>query len=218
MSKPQRPFASNSDYTVHHIGMDQFINQAPRQRSDTVTAGEKTSLVAEQRVIIDTSGGSSSTGLGNLSNSYHSDSQPYKMVQPAPVSFGKQFKINYIIRYVAVVLLIGIPLSIPIIVFRDYAVISDDTLALSKQSQNFVYFLFAWLLITWLCAVVSNIFIRAFPHLFRFVAGWVNPAHRKYWRVFRALRNPVTFVGSVIGSYVSFALVSLVPLHVKVKP
>ena len=208
MSRPQHLFGSNPDYTVHQIGMDQFINQAPRQRSDTATAGEKTSLVRE-RVVIDTSRGPSPAGFADKPNSYHGDSQEYKMMEPVPHSFGKKFKINDIIRYMAVVLLIGIPLMIPPIVFRNSAVVTGDHPTASERDHNLVFYLFAWLLTTWLCAVASNVFIRSFPHLFRFVAGWINPAHRKYWRVFRGLRNPVTFVGCAVGSWISFFAVSL---------
>ena len=216
MSRAHKPFALTSDYKIQDIDMDQFINPAPHPRLDTAIAGKKTSLMTDR--LFDSSGGPSPAGfIHTPANSYHLDYHQHTMQPPASDSFGQRFrKINHVLRYILVVLLIGIPLAIPVIVFSPDAVVQNDDIAPSKQYHNLVYYLFAWLLITWLCAVVSNIFIRAFPHLFRFVAGWVNPAHRKYWRVFRTLRNPVTFVGCIVGSFVSFALVSLAVLYLEV--
>jgi len=218
MSKAQPPYAANSDYTVQDICMDGFINQAPRPHPDPkkVTIGEKTSLVAER--VFDGSVGPSPSGLVHTPNSYHIDPQQYKMDVPDPNSFGQKFRrINFVVRYAMTVLLIGLPFAIPVAVFCPFAIVLDPAMAESKQYHNLVYYLFAWLLVTWLCAVVSNIFIRALPHLFRFVAGWVNPVHRKYWRIFRTVRNPVTMVGCVIGSWISFVLVSFALLHLKTR-
>ena len=75
------------------------------------------------------------------------------------------------VKYGLVVVLVAVILAIPIIVFRsDEDIDSDESIA-SKQYKNLVFYLFAWLEITWLSGCVMDMFILAFPFLFRTVAG-----------------------------------------------
>jgi hypothetical protein len=74
------------------------------------------------------------------------------------------------VKYGLVVVLVAVILAIPIITFRsDEEIDSDESLA-SKQYKNLVFYLFAWLEITWLSGCVMDMFILGFPFLFRTVA------------------------------------------------
>ena len=184
------------------VHMDHLIGPAPN--SYDTKAGEGTSLVAEREV---NSLNSSSRYEEVTPNTFHVGAHHSR---PSPVStgLGRRFpRASHVLRYLLVVVTMGLPLAIPVMACSRYAVILDDDVAFSKQTQNLVYYIFLWLLITWLAACASNVLIRCFPYVFRFVAGYVNPAHRKYWRVFRVMKNPVTFLGAIVASYVSFTYV-----------
>ena len=105
-----------------------------------------------------------------------------------------------VIRYLTVMLLVTVCFVAPVVLFGD--------VKQEKDKKNLRYYLSLWLLITWGCACVSNVFINLFPYVFRFVAGWVNPGHVKYWRIFRFMRLSVTLLGAAVGAYVSFIFVS----------
>ncbi|KAB5518871.1 hypothetical protein GE09DRAFT_977795 [Coniochaeta sp. 2T2.1] len=114
-------------------------------------------------------------------------------------------------RYVAVVLVVGIPLAIPIIIFRqDLDVLAnvDDTTTVEsverRQYRQLVYYLFAWFETCWLGFWASDVIGLGLPYVFRFVARYVNPAHQRYWRVFRVLHRPITIIGLVVTAYISF--------------
>jgi len=137
------------------------------------------------------------------------------------------------VKYYLTIILVATVLAIPIIVFRQAQLTDDDTVesAADKQYRQLVFYLFLWLLITWLSACVSDMLILAFPYIFRFVAGqglplnkdiiqwltgissYINPAHQRYWRIFRALRKPVVLLGCISGSYTSFQFVSFLDLQ-----
>ena len=55
--------------------------------------------------------------------------------------------------------------------------------------------------------VVSNLAISIFPYLFRAIAPLVNPGHKKYWRIFGRMTSAVTWLGGMIGTYVSYTQV-----------
>lgn len=105
-----------------------------------------------------------------------------------------------VVRYLTVLLLLTVCFVAPVVLFGD--------VEQKKDKKNLRYYVSLWLLITWGCACISNVFINLFPYMFRFVAGWVNPGHVKYWRIFRFMRLSVTLLGAAIGAYVSFVLVS----------
>ena len=41
------------------------------------------------------------------------------------------------------------------------------------------------------------------------MSSYLNSAHHRYWRVFRVLRLPITLIGTVIASYIGFAITIL---------
>ncbi|PGH08126.1 hypothetical protein AJ80_07920 [Polytolypa hystricis UAMH7299] len=70
--------------------------------------------------------------------------------------------------------------------------------------ENLVFYIFTWLEITWLAGGASDLIGLAFPHLFRSIATRVNHTQRRYWRVFRRIRLPITIAGTVVVCYVGF--------------
>jgi hypothetical protein len=101
-------------------------------------------------------------------------------------------------RYVTVVVLVGLALAIPIIVA-------------DLQYNNLVFYAFSCLETIWLCGVATDLLALLFPYVFRVVARYVNPAHHRYWRVFRTMRLPVTMLGTIIAAYVAYVTVSPPP-------
>ena len=116
-------------------------------------------------------------------------------------------KITFALRYLAVVVLVGLPLALPVILFNTDQAVEGES-AESRQYHNLVFYLFLWLLVTWLSTCIANILTHIFPYIFKFVAGYVNPAHKKYWRVFRVMRLPVTLLACAISGSTAFAAVS----------
>ncbi|KAH8902101.1 hypothetical protein BR93DRAFT_887864 [Coniochaeta sp. PMI_546] len=108
------------------------------------------------------------------------------------------------VRYAAVILVVGVPLAIPVIVFRNDQILDDDETIEQRQYRQLVFYLFAWLLTCWLGFWASDALGLALPYIFRFVARYVNPAHQRYWRVMRVMRRPITIIGTVITAYISF--------------
>jgi len=74
------------------------------------------------------------------------------------------------VRYIAVVLVVGVPLAIPIIVFRNDQEVYDDESIEKKQYRQLVFYLFSWLLTCWLGFWISDALGLALPYIFRFVA------------------------------------------------
>jgi hypothetical protein len=74
------------------------------------------------------------------------------------------------LRYIAVILVVGVPLAIPIIIFRDNQQLDDDESIEQRQYRQLVFYLFSWLLTCWLGFWVSDAFALALPYIFRFVA------------------------------------------------
>lgn len=106
----------------------------------------------------------------------------------------------------------------------------DEEEANKYKTQNLLTYLFMWLFITWLGACFVDIFIMAMPYLFRVVARYVatfsllftsrdfinertryvNPAHHRYWRIWRVLRKPITALGTqIIGLIAFYACINL---------
>lgn len=74
------------------------------------------------------------------------------------------------VRYAAVILVVGVPLAIPVIVFRNDQILDDDETIEQRQYRQLVFYLFAWLLTCWLGFWASNALGLALPYIFRFVA------------------------------------------------
>ncbi|KAH8893311.1 hypothetical protein GQ53DRAFT_684923 [Thozetella sp. PMI_491] len=103
-----------------------------------------------------------------------------------------------------VVVVVGVPLSVPIILYRNDQDLEDEESIEHKQYRQLLFFLFVWILTSWLGACLSFLAATGLPYLFRFAWRYVNPSQAKYWRVFRALRRPITLIGLVAASYISF--------------
>ncbi|KAF2149102.1 hypothetical protein K461DRAFT_316011 [Myriangium duriaei CBS 260.36] len=109
-------------------------------------------------------------------------------------------------RSLLVLLLVGIPLAIPIIIYRnDSTVDLENETPKQKQHRQLTFYVFCWLLTTWLGGFLFYCLGCWLPYLFRFVARYVNPAHQRYWRVFRVMRRPVTLLGLDIVAYLALA-------------
>jgi hypothetical protein len=79
------------------------------------------------------------------------------------------------IKYALVVILVAVALAIPIIIFhRDNLLTEEETVESiqKKQYKNLVYYIFSWLEVTWVVACLADIFILAFPYLFRVAARY----------------------------------------------
>lgn len=154
----------------------------------------------------------------------HSETNASKTVQdpieeegpepPRHSAFGVHYRWQlalYFVRYVVVVAVIGIILAIPVIVFDKDQDLEDTSLEATERRQynNLIYYIFAWLLTTWMCAVIADLVALSLPYLFRLIARYVNPAHQKYWRVFKTMRRPICWLGAVIGSFIAFTVVSI---------
>ncbi|KAI5459649.1 Mechanosensitive ion channel-domain-containing protein [Mariannaea sp. PMI_226] len=127
---------------------------------------------------------------------------------PTAVSHRKRIG-SWALSYITGVVLVGVALLIPVILFQKDSNLEgeeDDLTVEQRQYKNLVYYLFLWLFISWLALVFSDIFALFLPYLFRFIARYVNPAHRKYWRMFRNLRLPIAMVGGTVVCFVSFAV------------
>jgi len=79
------------------------------------------------------------------------------------------------LRYFIVVVVVGVGLSIPIIVTSKDEVLETDDAVAHRAGQNLIYYLFSWLLVTWLAAVISDLIALSLPYLFRFLARYVTP-------------------------------------------
>ena len=130
-------------------------------------------------------------------------------------------KVVYVARYLFVVALVALPLLAPLFLFTTDALIlldTDDQNDINaRNTHNLIFYIFAWLETTWLAAVIVNIIVLALPYVFYFVARYVNSSHRRYWRVFRALKWPVTLTGAVVAAWLAFRFVSFSFLHLLIK-
>ncbi|KAK0629249.1 hypothetical protein B0T17DRAFT_589122 [Bombardia bombarda] len=124
--------------------------------------------------------------------------------------------VSWALKCLLVVILVGIPLAVPVIVYRD-APDTASALDPNNPPKNFdqddanrllyrliIWCIFFWLLVSWLSLCVSYGLGCALPYIFRFVARYFNQAHVRYWRLFRAMRRPITLAGFLTGSYISF--------------
>jgi hypothetical protein len=92
------------------------------------------------------------------------------------------------LRIILVAGIIAVLLAIPTIVLQDFADVSgstDDTL----QNKNAVYWIFIWLLFTWVAGSVSHVLALMLPYIFWIIAKFVNPAHRKCKSFFHMFRG-----------------------------
>ena len=135
--------------------------------------------------------------------SEEAEDSPYKMLSRRE----RNRIILHAVRFVLTTVVIAIFLAIPLFVLAGYADVGDS-IDDNLQKKNAVYWGFAWILSAWVIGCFFHFIALILPYVFWIVAKFVNPAHRRYWRVFRPLRLPITLLGGLIGSIITFDLVS----------
>ncbi|KAK4654983.1 hypothetical protein QC762_405790 [Podospora pseudocomata] len=115
------------------------------------------------------------------------------------------------IRFLIIFGFVGIILAIPVIVIGNKDIIKkedalDDEQFFAQRSEKTVYYIFVWLLVTWVCFAITYIFASALPFIFRLVARYVNPAHMRYWRIIRTLRRPICIFVTICCSYIAYII------------
>ena len=86
----------------------------------------------------------------------------------------------------------------------------EETPEMSDRQMQ--YHIFLWLFISWINLLFWWVVASAFPHVFRFVAGFVNPGQQKYWHIFRYMNAAITLLGGSIGLYIAYVIVRQYPL------
>ena len=156
------------------------------------------------------------SNAGSFDNGKDSKSQaPPDDLQEDVPTYGSHMtilrRLGHVVRYIFIVALVGIPLLVPVILFQDDATVLLDTddpqQIAARNHNNQLFYVFLWLETTWLAAVVSNLIALALPYIFFFVSRYVNASHRRYWRMFRTLKWPITFTGTLFAAFLSFGIV-----------
>lgn len=115
--------------------------------------------------------GGSSTATSDGRSTTHSIITPAApWVTPPPKGpSGAWVRAFKYLRAFAILILVGAPLSVPVIIFRDDAllIVDDDNAA---KVRNLVYYIFAFLLAIWVSGWCFHGFACWLPFLFRFVA------------------------------------------------
>lgn len=151
---------------------------------------------------------------------------PWQQIPPIIVAHHRRRLFWWFLRYLFIAVVIFVALLIPTIVLSNEAEFADDSTIESiesRQYQNLVFYLCYWLIVTWAAAVLSDLLGLSLPYSFRFIARYgpslflrqcfahsfryVNSSHQKYWRVFKFLRRPITFLVTTIITYIFFAAV-----------
>ncbi|KAH8693650.1 hypothetical protein BGW36DRAFT_383455 [Talaromyces proteolyticus] len=152
---------------------------------------------------------------------YHHDYDRSKLLsgeangEANPKSYNARYSSGMVrsAKWLTVTIVVSVIISIPVIVLRTTLVSSDiqnlDQLKQVYQSQwkNLGFWISCWILVSWFSACVFHALIIFFPHIFRNVAKYINPAHARYWKVFYFMKWPVTILGCTICSYISYALI-----------
>jgi hypothetical protein len=132
------------------------------------------------------------------------------------------------LRYFSVVIIVAALLIIPIAITRNDGIIQDEEQEKRGTASNLVFYIFLWLEITWVAGVLADLFAMMLPYIYRLLARsgtrypfwrqatylhgvsrYFNPAHQKYWRLFRVLRRPIRFLGTLAFAYIGFTVVSI---------
>lgn len=90
----------------------------------------------------------------------------------SPIGWTEVFPV---IRYLVIIVVIGAPLMVPMILFRHDQQLEDDETTQAKQNRQLIFYVFAWLLTSWLGLWVSFAIASVFPYVFRFV--WRYAVH-----------------------------------------
>lgn len=78
-------------------------------------------------------------------------------------------------RYVIPTIIIGALLSIPVIIYRDYQDILPEPIDPKAERSQLLFFVFAWLLISWLSLWTSFALGTALPYTFRLITRYTAP-------------------------------------------
>ena len=125
-------------------------------------------------------------------------------VKPPRSLFKRQ--LFWALRYFSVVIIVAVLLLIPVLITRKSAITEDED---PRAASNLVFYIFLWLLVTWLAGTLADLVAVILPYAYRLLARYFNPAHQKYWRLFRALRRPIRLLGTVAFGYIAFTVVSI---------
>ena len=193
------PYSPYNPVNQQPVTSDYAIEHKP-QPSASQAPIEKMSNVHEMEPL---SGTASISKEQERENALIVEDSPYKVLSRRE----RKRVFFHALRFVLITVIVGIILCIPIFVYRDYKGI-DNSKDPAVQNENLVYWLFAWFLTSWLIACFFNFIGLLFPYIFWIVAKFVNPAHRRYWRVFRPMKLPITLLGALVGFYVTFFVVS----------
>lgn len=157
-----KPVASSTVYDPYSTSQLQDDNQG----HDGITNEKRGSLT---NVGVVSSEQSSAKG----SRTFSELEQP-RPQEPMPIDHGpgKWHLVMWSLRYFLTVVLVGLALCLPAIILRnDRSPDLDDPSVEDTQYRNLIFYLFLWLTVSWLGACVADMFILAFPYIFRFVAG-----------------------------------------------
>ncbi|KAN0066820.1 hypothetical protein V8E54_015109 [Elaphomyces granulatus] len=122
----------------------------------------------------------------------------------------------YAVKWFLVTIIISAILSIPMMALTDSVELDSNTLdeaiveAYNKQYKSLGFWISSWILASWLSACLFHALAQVFPYIFRFVSKYINPAHRRYWKVFRFMKWPITVLGCTIGSYIAYYFVRMI--------
>ena len=114
--------------------------------------------------------GSTEEGPSVKKLSHNYDLPPLKSSQAASLKQERWRLLAWGARYGLTIVVVGIVLAVPIIVYRNDQDLETEESIETKQYKNLIFYLFAWLEITWLSGCVADMLILAFPYLFRTVA------------------------------------------------
>jgi hypothetical protein len=106
-------------------------------------------------------------------NIFDLETPPSQEAVPSKARSSRWHHVTRALRYGFTVVLVGAALAIPIIIFhndKDLDGESPETQA-ERKYRNLLYYIFAWLLCSWLGACAADMLWLAFPYVFRLVAG-----------------------------------------------
>jgi hypothetical protein len=116
--------------------------------------------------------------------------------------------LKFVLIFGTVAVLLAVPsMVIDVDAIEAKAAMGDMDAFLAQQQQQTVYYVFGWLLFSWLGLAFFFAVGTAVPYVFRFVARYVNPAHMRYWRVLRTMRRPFCVAFGVTFSFLCFVAV-----------
>lgn len=78
----------------------------------------------------------------------------------------RQRLVLWAVKYGVTIILVYLILAIPLIIFRNDHVLDSKESIATRKYQNLVFYLVAWLEVTWCAGCLVDIFILAFPYIF----------------------------------------------------